>query len=92
MFRSLFRGLGKLALWGASLAFLTGVSLLLLGAWLATFPILRLSPRQRRIEATMEMASAAMKLVSTFAGASGPEPPPLPNQTDWTPPARPPGL
>lgn len=70
MIRALFRGLGSLAIWAASLAFITAVSLLLLGSWLATFPLLRINPRQRRLEAGMEIASAMFKLASTFTQQS----------------------
>lgn len=66
MTRALFRGLGNLALLAASAAFLVSVSLLLFGSFLITWPILRKSPRERRMHAVAEMASAGLVLLSTF--------------------------
>lgn len=74
MIRALFKALGSLALAAAGLAFLTAVSLLVLGSFIATWPILRLSPRERRLRASVELAAAGLTLLSTFAaGRDGSE-------------------
>jgi hypothetical protein len=67
MIRSLFIALGKLAMLAAAAAFIAGASLFILGAFLTTFPILRMSPRDRRIRAVMEMVGAGAALASTFS-------------------------
>lgn len=66
MISGLFRGLGKLALLAASAAFLVSISLLIGGSFLMTYPLLRKSPKNRRMQATMQMASAGMLLLSTL--------------------------
>lgn len=47
----LFAFAGKFALFLALMAILTGVSLCLLGAYLASWPIMRVSPRNRKLTA-----------------------------------------
>lgn len=67
MFRLLFTGLGKLALFVATAAFLTSVSLFLLGAFCLTWPIMRKSPKERRIAATVNLAQAGLTTIQAFA-------------------------
>lgn len=67
MIRGMFKGLGKLALWAATAAFLTAVSLFVFGSFLTTYPILRLSPRDKRIRVTSDLAVAAMAAIQTFS-------------------------
>lgn len=67
MIRAIFAGLGKLALAAATMAFLTATALLVLSAFLVTFPILRVSPRERRMKASMELAAAGLAVISAFA-------------------------
>jgi cytochrome c oxidase assembly factor CtaG len=67
MIKSMFRGAGQVALWAATMAFLAGVSLLLVGSFLLTWPILRKSPRDRRIKATMDFAAAGLTLMTVFS-------------------------
>lgn len=66
MFNALFRGFGKLALLAATAAFLTAVSLLLLGSFLITWPVLRKSPRDQKIQAATNLASAGMVMLATL--------------------------
>ena len=60
------KGLGRLALFTATAAFLTTVSLFLLGAYLLTWPILRKSPREQRIRATAELAASVVTAIAVF--------------------------
>lgn len=62
----LFSALGRFALLLATAAFLTAVSLFLVGAFLSTWPILRKSPRDARIRATADLASAAVTAIAAF--------------------------
>jgi hypothetical protein len=68
MIKAFSLNLGKLTLLLATTAFLTAVSLFLLGSYLMTWPILRKSPRNQRIEATINLAQAGMALLTTFQG------------------------
>lgn len=70
MISAMFRTIGRLALWLASMAFLTGVSLFVIGSFLLTWPLLRLSPRDKRIRAGVDFASSAMTLLTTFSDRS----------------------
>jgi hypothetical protein len=70
MIKSLFRGAGSIALWGASMAMIVAVSLLLFGTWLLTWPLLRKSPRDKKIKAGMELASAVMQLLQAYSSPS----------------------
>lgn len=63
----MIRALGKLAISIAILGFLSAVSLLLLGSFLMTWPIMRKSPRDAKIQATVEMASAVMGAIQVYA-------------------------
>ncbi len=71
--KAMLKGLATFAFWAATLAFLTGVSLFLLGSFIATWPIMRKSPRNRRIKASMDLAAAAMTALTAFQVV--PEPP-----------------
>lgn len=66
MIRALFRTTANLAFLAATMAFLVSVSLFLSGAFLATWPILRHSPRDRRLRAIAELAAAAMAAATAF--------------------------
>lgn len=68
MLGSVFKGLGKLAFAAATAAFLTAVSLFLLGAFLMTWPIMRKSPRSKRIKASSDLAAAAITALGAFTG------------------------
>jgi hypothetical protein len=70
MIRSMFRGAGRIALWAATMAFLAGVSLLLAGSWLLTYPVLRKSPRERRLKASMDFVSSGIALLTAFSDES----------------------
>lgn len=70
---ALFKTLGKLALLAATAALLTAVSLLLVGSYLMTWPVLRKSPRNRRIQATVELATAGMALLMAYQTKAGEE-------------------
>ena len=63
---ALFKTVGKLFLLAAATAFLVCVSLLLIGSYLLTWPVLRKSPRQRKLQASMELASAVVTFMSAF--------------------------
>lgn len=67
MIRNLLGLFGRFTLMLASAAFLTAVGLLVLGSWLVTFPIMRLSPRERRIRATVDLAAATVATLGAFA-------------------------
>lgn len=66
MLNSLARGLGKLTLLLVSLTIITGLSLLLFGSYLLTWPVLRLSPRDRKIRVLVDLSSAAFAALSAL--------------------------
>ena len=70
MIATMFRGIGRVALLLASMAFLAGVSLFVFGSFLLTWPLLRLSPRDRRVKAGVDFASSAMTLLTVFSERS----------------------
>lgn len=70
MIRTLFAALGRFLLFLCGLAFVTAVSLFVFGSFMLTWPILRLSPRDRKLRATVNFASAAMTMVTIFGEAS----------------------
>lgn len=72
MIRALFRALGNLALLAVSMALLSAVSLLLFGSFLLTWPILRKSPKEKRLQATVQLASAVLTTVQAYASADPP--------------------
>ena len=71
----LARLFGRAFLSLAGLAFLVGVSLFLFGSYLLTWPMLRLPPRERRMQAAVQLGSAVMGAMMAFRppGAPGAE-------------------
>jgi hypothetical protein len=63
---ALARATGKLAFLLVSLTVITGVSLLLFGSYILTWPVLRLSPTNRKVKAMVELAGAAMAALATL--------------------------
>lgn len=57
---------GKCVLFLASMALITGISLFVVGSYLTTWPLLRLSPRSARTKAAMQIATGVMSLVATL--------------------------
>jgi len=57
---------GKLLLGLVGMALLTAASLFVLAAFCTTWPILRLSPRQRHLRAGLELAVALAALAGTL--------------------------
>lgn len=70
MFSSLFKGVGKLFLFLAAMAFLALVSVFVIGSFILTWPILRMSPRDRRIKSSMDFASSGMTMLTAFTDGS----------------------
>ena len=66
MFRNTLAALGRMMLTVATMAFLAGVSLFIVGSYLMTWPILRLSPRNRRLQVATQLASAVLATVREF--------------------------
>lgn len=67
MIAKLGSALGRLVLLLALAALITGMSLFVLGGWLTTWPILRLSPRGQRKAALTNLAAAVMGVATAFA-------------------------
>ena len=67
MISKLFRAAGRFAIWLATMAFLAAVSLFIIGGFLLTWPLLRMSPRDRRIKATVDFATSTMALATVFS-------------------------
>jgi hypothetical protein len=72
---------GTFALFIAGMALLTFISLFVVGAYLASWPIMRVSPRARRLTSVMGLATAAMTVARAYGldavmarNANGPEP------------------
>lgn len=57
---------GRVLLFLASMALITGISFFVVGAYLTTWPILRLSPRSARTKAAMQVATGLFALVATL--------------------------
>ena len=66
MIRGLARGIAKLALIGAAMAFVSGVVLFLTASFLLTWPLHRLSPRNRKMRAGMDLAAAFTVALAAF--------------------------
>ena len=66
MFRSAARGLGRFAGIMATAALLTSLSLFIVSAYLMTWPILRKSPREQRLAAATQLATASMSFLATL--------------------------
>jgi hypothetical protein len=62
-------GLAKLVFALVGMALLAAAALFVVGSFLATWPVLRLPPRQRHLRAVMDLAGAVMQAVAVF----GPE-------------------
>lgn len=69
MIRGFSKFVGKFALLSAGMAFLTAVSLFLLGSFLLTWPVLRMTPRDRRVRAAVDLLSAGMTAMQVFGGS-----------------------
>lgn len=67
MLGALARLVGGLLLALAATAALTAVSLLVLSSFALTLPILRLSPRNRRIRAGTQLVSAVLVAMQAFS-------------------------
>lgn len=63
MFRFLAKTFASILLGLAGMALLTALSLLVASSFIATWPLLRLSPNDRRLRAGMNLASAVMSLL-----------------------------
>lgn len=82
---------GKFALFIAGMAFIVFISLFVVGAYLATWPIMRVSPRSRRLTSLMELATAAMGAARAYGldkftepDENAPEPEPATDDTEAT--------
>lgn len=62
----LFKLVGIILLFLASMAFITGISLFVAGGFLATWPLLRMSPSDRRTRALVQAGVTFMALVQAF--------------------------
>lgn len=66
--KAFFATLGKLALLVACAAFLTAVALFVFGGFLSTYPITRVSPRDRRLRLFADaIAAGAPALMTALA-------------------------
>lgn len=61
-----FALVGKFALFIAAMAFLTALSMFVGGAYLASWPIMRISPRHRRVQSVMALAVAGMAAARAY--------------------------
>jgi hypothetical protein len=66
MIASLARGVGKLTLLLVSLTVIVGVSCLLFGSYILTWPVLRLSPTNRKVRAMVDLSSAALAALAAM--------------------------
>ena len=66
MVAALARATGKMAFLLVSLTVITGVSLLLFGSYVLTWPVLRLSPGNRKVRAMVDLMGAAMAALSAL--------------------------
>lgn len=66
MIASIARGVGKLTLLLVSLTVITGVSLLLFGSYLLTWPVLRLSPSNRKVKSLVDLSAAALAALAAM--------------------------
>ena len=62
----LARLLGSMVLFLASCAVLTAVGLFVVGAYLSTWPVLKISPRNRRLQAMIAVAVAMVGLAREY--------------------------
>lgn len=61
-----FAWLGKVLLFLASCALIAGISLFVVGAYLTTWPIMRLSPRAARTQSLVNIAVDLMALARAY--------------------------
>lgn len=61
-----FALMGKFALFIAGMAILTAMSLLMLGVYLASWPIMRVSPRNRKMTSLMGLAVALTAVARAY--------------------------
>ena len=66
MIAALAKGVGKLALLAVSLCVISGVTLLLFGSYLLTWPMLRMSPRNRKVKSMIDLTAAAMAALAAL--------------------------
>ena len=66
MVAALARATGKFAFLLVSLSIITGVSLLLFGSYVLTWPVLRLSPTNRKVRAMTDLIGAVMAALATL--------------------------
>lgn len=66
MVAALARATGKFAFLLVSLTVITGVSLLLFGSYVLTWPVLRLSPNNRKVKAMVDLMGATMAALSSL--------------------------
>lgn len=57
---------GRFALFLASMAFLTAVSFFVIGAYVASWPITRISPRNRRMQSVVGLAVAGVTVARAW--------------------------
>ncbi len=68
--KTMIRGCGRFALTLATMGFLITVSLFLVASYLLTWPLLRTSPRERKLRASAEVAAAVMGAIQAFASTT----------------------
>lgn len=69
MIRAAFAALGRILLLLATLVFVAALSIFVAGTFILTWPVLRLNPRDRKLKATMNLASSAMTLFTVLGEA-----------------------
>lgn len=62
----LFALLGRMVLFLAACAWIAAVSLFVVGAWLVSWPIMRMNPRSQRVQALIMGAVALSTLLRVF--------------------------
>lgn len=67
------KAFGGFVLLVTAMAFITAISLFVVGAWLTSWPILRLAPSGRRKQAVMNVAVSLFTLAQAFAPENPPE-------------------
>ena len=63
---SIGKAFGGVILILASMAILTGLSLFVVGGFLTTWPIMRMSPQNRRVKSVMDLAVSLMALARAY--------------------------
>ncbi len=70
MISALAKMVGKLALLAVSLSVITAISLLLFGSFILSWPVLRLSPTNRKIRTMTDLAAAALAALAAIQPSS----------------------